>query len=404
MQASFYYISRGKLFSFSDGKTEEIHSGVLNTYISKVRDSAQRNEWKYTGTGAEFIGTKREGASPEDSVSAVRSAIHCFGEHAGDIIYSISIDETNGIYRKRTDGDSAEGIVLCTGNGAYSDFDIRGNLMAASAAFAGESHIGVLDMTTQNFTTYTEGNSRDTSPAWAAFDPNKIYFCCMGLPIKEAKDPNYNAPPRSISQIVSEMYDASTVVRGPSSICLLDTSLGTLDEILSDDRYDFTHPQSLGDGSLYYIRKPYRQNSDKRSSFGCLAEIALLPFRLLEALFGFLNVFSAKYSGKTLSKNDVKHRDEKQMYIDGNLINAEKELRANAKKGDKNPGIIPRSWELRRLDSSGNDTLIKRGVSAFRVNETTGDILLSNGSHILKLDKNGKEEKILSAPKVTFIK
>ena len=92
------------------------------------------------------------------------------------------------------------------------------------------------------------------------------------------------------------------------------------------------------------------------------------------------------------------------MYIDGNLINAEKELRANAKKGDKNPGIIPRSWELRRLDSSGNDTLIKRGVSAFRVDETMGDILLSNGSHILKLDKNGKEEKILSAPKVTFIK
>ena len=91
------------------------------------------------------------------------------------------------------------------------------------------------------------------------------------------------------------------------------------------------------------------------------------------------------------------------MFIDGNLINAERELKNNAKRGDKNPGIIPRSWELRRLATNGEDSLVRAGVTAFRVDEATGDILFSNGSAVLKLDKNGKEERIVKADKVTFI-
>ena len=130
----------------------------------------------------------------------------------------------------------------------------------------------------------------------------------------------------------------------------------------------------------------------------------MLPFRLLSALFNFLNVFSAKYSGKTLSRSgDVKNRDENKLFIDGNLINAEEELKANRSRGDKNPGIIPSSWELRRLDANGNDTLVRKGVVAYRVDEKTGDILISNGSAILSVSSDGKEEKISSASHVTYI-
>ena len=133
-------------------------------------------------------------------------------------------------------------------------------------------------------------------------------------------------------------------------------------------------------------------------------DIVLFPIRLLGAIFGFLNVFSAKYSGKTLSKNrDIKNRDEKELFIDGNLINAEKELKANKRKGDKIPGIIPHSWELRRLDTNGNDTLVRAGVAAFFVNENEKNILVSNGSGVLRINSDGKEEKICSVGKITYI-
>jgi hypothetical protein len=116
-----------------------------------------------------------------------------------------------------------------------------------------------------------------------------------------------------------------------------------------------------------------------------------------------LNVFSATYSGKTLTKgSNVKNKDKKQTFIDGNLINAEKELKDNQRRGDKYPGIIPHSWELHRRDSFGNDIIIKKGVLAYKVLED-GKILVSNGSSIILITSDGKEEKILSATKVSFI-
>ena len=129
----------------------------------------------------------------------------------------------------------------------------------------------------------------------------------------------------------------------------------------------------------------------------------LLPFRLVMAIFNFFNIFSAKYSGKTLTRaGDVKNRDEQKMRIDGNLINAEAELKANRDRGDRNPGIIPHTWELRRRRADGNDELVRRGVVAYRVDKN-GDILVSNGTAILRMTAEGQEEKLVDAPHVTFI-
>lgn len=401
MKNSFYYIRDGKMYRFNGENSKEISSWVLDSYISKVRSRAEQNEWKYNGQGAAFTGSAMPHASASEAVSSIFSRVNCVGEYKGNLLYSIDIDSTNGIYRKSAESES-EGIVLCSSSTAYRSFDIKGDRLVASAAFAGESHIGVLDLTTGRFDTYTEGHVRDSSPVWSATDSNKIYFCSAGLPENEKTAPDEKNAPRGISQMVDEMYSSSSVTLGPSAICLLDISEGRLDELLSDNGFNFTSPFSAPDGSLYYIRRPYKYNSGG-SSFGCLADILMLPVRLFQALFGFLNVFSAKYSGKTLSRSDVKQKSDDQLMIDGNLINAERELKENARRGDKNPGIIPRSWELRRLDKDGNDTLIRSGVAAYKLC-TDGSILISNGSHILRVDENGREEKLLAADKVTFIK
>ncbi|MBR3875573.1 MAG: hypothetical protein IKJ25_02210 [Clostridia bacterium] len=401
MKNSFYYIQDGKMYRFNGENSKEISSWVLDSYISKVRSRAEQNEWKYNGQGAAFTGSAMPHASASEAVSSIFSRVNCVGEYKGNLLYSIDIDSTNGIYRKSAESES-EGIVLCSSSTAYRSFDIKGDRLVASAAFAGESHIGVLDLTTGRFDTYTEGHVRDSSPVWSATDSNKIYFCSAGLPENEKTAPDEKNAPRGISQMVDEMYSSSSVTLGPSAICLLDISEGRLDELLSDNGYNFTSPFNAPDGSLYYIRRPYKYNSGG-SSFGCLADILMLPVRLFQALFGFLNVFSAKYSGKTLSRSDVKQKSDDQLMIDGNLINAERELKENARRGDKNPGIIPRSWELRRLDKDGNDTLIRSGVAAYKIC-TDGSILISNGSHILRVDENGREEKLLAADKVTFIK
>ena len=57
MGNTFYYIADGKAYLHRDGKEFELRSMVLESYIEKVKESAKRNEWKYSGTGAAFTNT-----------------------------------------------------------------------------------------------------------------------------------------------------------------------------------------------------------------------------------------------------------------------------------------------------------------------------------------------------------
>lgn len=401
MTDRFLYLANGRLHLFRDGRSVELVSHMLDDYLTRVKDAARRNEWKYSGSGAAFTGTLRAGADAESSVAAVHSRVCCVARHGNDLLYSLEIDRTCGIYRKYAEDAGKEGIVLSSGDNAYRDFDVCGDRIVLTSAFGGESHIGVMPLGSSMPNIYTEGATWDSAPVWSAHHPDQIYFCSAGLPVQESEKPT--APPTSYGEMAQQMYTAHAAASrplGPTAICLLDIASGTMDELLSDGRYDYTHPQSTPDGALYYIRKPYRVETRRANPLGCL----FVPFRLIGALFGFLNVFSAKYSGKTLSKGgDVKQRDEGQMFIDGNLINAERELQANRKRGEAEPGIIPHSWELRRREADGRDTLVRAGVVAYRV-LPSGDILLSNGSAVLCRDAEGKERKVLSAQKVTFIR
>lgn len=407
MNRSFFYISDGKLFINDGNASKEIRSAVLDSYMKKLRESASRNEWKRSGEGARFTGAFESNESAESRIASVRSAICCIGKHNDRLIYSINIDGLTGIYSK-DDLDSAdEGIVISSADTSYRDFDIKNGRMAVSSAFAGESHIGILNVGSSDCDIYTDGRSYDSEPVWSKEYSDKLYFCTAGLQIQEdPEDDRYREPEiTSYQQLIMKMAENNTPIqRGPSSICIMDIAQGTMEEILTDEKYDFLHPQSASDGSLYYIKRPHKSYDSGKHALGCLADVLLFPIRLLGALLGFFNFFSIKYSGKALSRTgDVKQKSGEQMFIDGNLIDAEREMKENMSKGDKFPGIIPRSWELHRLMPDGSDKLVRRGVVAYRIDESTDDILISNGSAIIRRFSDGSEEKISDAQRVTYI-
>ena len=148
MAISFSYIAGGKMYIYLDGKTAELRSGVLESYSRTVRNDAERNEWKYSGTGAAFTGVYQPEMNAERA-SEVYSAVRCIGKHNGDILYSIDIDATNGIYRKCASAPMNDGIVLCSANVKYRDFDVSGDKIVTSARFGSESHIGIYDINTK---------------------------------------------------------------------------------------------------------------------------------------------------------------------------------------------------------------------------------------------------------------
>ena len=143
MSLSFLYLSGGKMFSYQDGKITEIGSGVLNAYINKVKEYAERNEWKYNGSGAAFTGSFQHRANPTDAVNSIRSKVNCLCDYNGDLIYSLDIDGTNGIYRKNPE-TSSEGIVLCNSSNSYRDFDLRTIFLSPPAPLQGKATLAFL--------------------------------------------------------------------------------------------------------------------------------------------------------------------------------------------------------------------------------------------------------------------
>ena len=68
-------ITDGKLFSAEEGKLLPIESGILKKYINVARESARRNEWKYSGDGAKFTGTYVPHSDADSAVEAISSRV-----------------------------------------------------------------------------------------------------------------------------------------------------------------------------------------------------------------------------------------------------------------------------------------------------------------------------------------
>jgi hypothetical protein len=123
-----------------------------------------------------------------------------------------------------------------------------------------------------------------------------------------------------------------------------------------------------------------------------------LPFRLLHAVFHYLNFFSLVYSKKPLTTAcgpDIKGDDLKSVMIRGKVIDAEKALRSCASTLGV-PSLVPSSWELFRRSQNGREEVVASSVAAFDIS-SEGAIAYSNGRGIFTLAGRRKPKLILKA-------
>ena len=400
MARQLLYISKGKMYITVGEKTRPVDSGVLARYLERVKTSARRNAWKTGGEGAKFTGTFDPEGSASDRVASVSARVSSMAYAEGALYYALTVGGASGIYRKRSMTDEEEGTVLSDGDYLYGEMDIHRDRVVYTAAFAGEAHLGICDLSGGNARMITEGESIESSPVWSKTEPDVIYYSSAGLAQMDAEALSEERM-QSLPALLLAMAEAGRAVElGPAGIYRLDLAQGEITEIAEDPRYNYVKPQVAEDGSLYYIRRPYTEaKGTARGS--CLLDLLLLPVHLLRALFGFLTIFTMKYSGTTLRSGGsaAKKKSEADLYIEGNLINAAESLRQNG--GEDYPGIIPRSWELIRRTPDGREEVVRRGVLSFCLDGE--GFYFSNGSYVLYHSPDGKEEKITKADEVTFI-
>jgi hypothetical protein len=367
------YLAQGKIrIKSGNDAARTLDSPYGRSVHDRSVRSQQRHSWKNDGDGllsGQMLwgkATAPGGPAPVLFTSLSR------GMAPKQVVYSLAsgslcaLCETDdlGAEERRLWNDNrrrVEHIHTCprTGNVAFS---VRHD--------NGTANIGAMLRGEPGFGEVTEGDSLDTAPRWAPGEERKIVYQSAGI---------------------GRNRDGHFLALGPFSIQSVNIDSAEMETLVEDPLVDFLSPQIAEDNSFYYIRRPYNEHA-RVKPLRALKDTVLLPFRVLYAMFAFLNFFSMRYTGKKLNTpagTPRRELDLKQMMIWGNLVQAQKAGE------DEAMDLVPSSWQLARRPSGGPEEVLAKGVLAYDL-ARDGSIVYSNGNAIFVRHPDGRKEHLLT--------
>lgn len=370
----------GKLV-FADGERIGVYDGERVRYfesesIARYRDYAgtrvKNDEWKYAGDGARFRGDYELYRARTENVAATVNSVQFDGNK---VVYSFTVDGSSGVYRKDvTDEKAREEHIFSSADEEILSLSRAGRQLAATVRRNGAtSSIALLNMETSELKTLTEGDSRDANPCVSPLDPDLIYFDSAGIGLTASGE--------------------FTGKYAPSAICAFRLSTEEITEAETAGKESLIKPKFAPNGDLYCIQRPNRERGGN-----VFYDILLFPFRILKGIFGFLQAFVAVFghtsltSGTVGGDNPTRERkdDARKIYVDGKLIEADREMKRNRRAKDGEHGFIPLSWQLVKI-SGGKRETIARGICDYALAD--GGVYCTDGTHIFFV-KDGKKTKI----------
>ncbi|MBL8518895.1 MAG: hypothetical protein JNM76_18190 [Betaproteobacteria bacterium] len=362
----FAFLANGLIFQRrAGGAVEQLHSLYAQEAADKRERARDRHSWK-EGTSFNIAAgggmrSFKAADKPVQATSVARAA-------NGDLLYFMSDDHVGGLFRRVAETGN-ELRVMLRQHLHLSDLNPAplGDRVAASVRQSdGVSNIVMFKDDGNQFREVTGGDTVDTSPAWVLDAPKKLLFQSAGL----ARDPQ-----------------GYIVAQGHASIQMLDMDSGSVSTVLEDARFDYLRPRVCPAGNLHFIRRPYE--APRYGAGSMILDTLLFPFRLLRALFHYLNFFSLMYTRKPLTSasGPAVQADMKNILLQGKRIDAEQALR-NERPVQGVPSLVPTSWELVRRDRDGAERVLASSVATYDI-AADSTVVYSNGRGVFVLEKNG---------------
>lgn len=367
------YLSDGKLFSYS-GTRERIH--IESSHIENMNAREERNNkqsaWK-KGTTWDTSFTQMRGMGERHEESNIQFA-SVTRLAANKLLYSLKGAGFGGLFEYCLD-QQKEQRLSHSQNLDYRDLskpDALGQILLCAVQGDGNSNIAMIEPQTNAYQQLTGGDTIDSAPSWVTNQPNKMVYQSQGL---------------------ARAGDGYIKGVGPSELILFDTKSGELETIFTDQDTDYLRPNVSQQGSLYFIKRPFEDTSYSQSN--AILDALYFPFRLLRAVFHYLNFFSLMYSRKPLTSagGPKATRDIKDVVLQGRRIDAEKALRQHSKINGV-PSLVPANWVLVRCDKNGNQEELANHVASYSIGEDD-NIIYSNGCAIFYISPAGEHKKVL---------
>lgn len=376
----FAYLSQGKLFfKDSDREVSLIESEFGNDIIKRSLEIHQRNEWKTKGNNKYFSGGILWNVNDLDP-QAVR--IHISGvtrsSEQEKLFFVLQSNNIGGLFLYDISKNN-EKRLFHKENFRARDLNLHPTfkLIACSQYFQnGTANIIIMNEDGRDLQTITEGDSFDEAPSWIPGNERQIVFQSAGVARNE---------------------QGYAIGIGPFTIQKIDLKNGNLITLKEDKDYDFLLPRVNKSDELFFIRRPYRMlGQPQYSLIKFIEDFFLFPFRLLRAIFHFLNFFSLTFSRKPLTTAGgpkIKDIEQKDLILRGRIIDARKAYGEYERDKDT-PSLVPSSWELVKRTGSGEEKLIAKGVVAYDF-VPDGSLIYTNGRCVYRLDEKGSSKTIL---------
>ena len=363
---AFAYLSRGRLFIKSPDKdAREVHSEHIQQLLDKREKNQRLHGWKQeTSLGTSFVGGGMRQGTNDDLSIEFTGLTYVPGENK--LLYFIRDEAFGGLFEH--DIESGKELRLVhRQNLEYEDLHFnakRDSLLCTTRRQDGIANIVSMTRDGSEYRELTAGDSCDSSPCWV--DEHRIVYQSQGI---------------------ARTGDGHLMAHGPASLQLLDLESSEIETVLEDPEYDLLQPRVCSAGNLYYLRRPYK--APHYGGKNILVDMLMFPFRLLRAIFHYLNFFSLMYTRKPLTGAGGPNMqlDAKELMLKGMRIDAERALKRERPVNGV-PSLVPSSWQLVRRTKTGQETVLARHVAAFSIS-ADDSIVYTNGCGIFQLTPNG---------------
>jgi hypothetical protein len=378
-QPRLAYIAQGSLhLQGSEGAPRVVESAFGRSLRQRAAEIRNRQAWKTQGFGAQFMGRGRQGA-PEPAADEMFIALTSVarGSVPGEVFYSLETAEISGVFA--VDSEGIERRLFHTADIRVRDLAIHpdGSAIAASVTHDGVgANIAALDGNGANLREVSEGDSLDRAPHWVPGQRRRLVFQSAGL----GRDSSGRWSGRS-----------------PFTIQQLDLESGELICLADDPDSDFLGPQVTPDGSLYYIRRPFRKPASGAKPIDALKDTLAMPFQVAFGILGFLSLFAAFYGRKrpNWTVQGQNERGPEQIKVWDEMIPVGRSAGEERRGEGDAPSLVPSSWELIRQSSAGKEVLAN-GTLSFDIGPD-GSILYSNGWTVHRIGPDSlRSERVFS--------
>lgn len=379
MNTQIAYLAEGKLYlKLGALAPRQVQSAFAQGVLDRVATNRERNEWKSRNQGlpGSGAGTWWGGGvqtEPAD-LRTIRITGLTRGTRPGELIYALDTGHVGGLFAYDVATDYEQRLFH---KQEFFAQDLARHAEQELIALSlpnpdGTAHIATIQTGGKGLRPLTDGDVLDQAPAWVKSDGQQLVYQTAGL---------------------ARNAQGMAIAVGPYSIHKLDIDRAQLTALLEDPGTDYLLPRMNADGTLYFIRRPYRPTQRQHTPLQLLKDIVLFPFRLVRAIFAFLNFFSVVFAGKPLTTagGPQQKMDSRYMMLWGRMIDAEKVLRA-AEKGKPVP-LVPQDWELVRMTSDGSQAVLAKGVLSYDVG-SDGTVVYTNGSEIFHLPADGTPTRL----------